>query len=143
MKVITTIDAAAKANSSSNNNNNTNSSSVHGEQVGISSSGSKSSSTSNNNKSSSSSSNSLLSGGGGGVNKHLFLTALYFALGFLFTNYGFQSGTTVFVETIKASEPITSSIIAVLYGIETLDHMEVGSLFGIVSGVICDIVHCW
>jgi drug/metabolite transporter (DMT)-like permease len=116
-KLITTIDAA-KANSSSNNNNNNNN---------------------NNNKSSSSSvheeqGNYLLAGVG--IQKELFLTALYFALGFLFTNYGFQSGTTVFVETIKAGEPITSSTIAVLYGIETLNHMEVVSLLGIVSGVI-------
>ena len=143
-QVVTTIDDHAEANRSSNNSssNNSRSSSVHEGQVGISSSGNNSSNSSNNNKTTSggSSSSNSLSLAGGGVNKQLFLTALYFALGFLFTNYGFQSGTTVFVETIKAGEPITSSIIAVLYGIETLDNMEIASLFGIVSGVVLSTV---
>ena len=143
-QVVTTIDDHAEANRSSNNSssNNSRSSSVHEGQVGISSSGNNSSNSSNNNKTTSggSSSSNSLSLAGGGVNKQLFLTALYFALGFLFTNYGFQSGTTVFVETIKAGEPITSSIIAVLYGIEALDNMEIASLFGIVSGVVLSTV---
>lgn len=143
-KVITTIDHAKANRSSNSSSSNSSRSSVHEGQVGISSSGNNNSNSSNNKttsggSSSSSSSNSLLLAGGVN-NKHLFLTALYFALGFLFTNYGFQSGTTVFVETIKAGEPITSSIIAVLYGIETLDHMEVVSLFGIVSGVVLSTV---
>jgi len=140
-QVVTTIDDHAEANRSSNSNNSR-SSSVHEGQVGISSSGNNSSNSSNNNKTTSggSSSSNSLSLAGGGVNKQLFLTALYFALGFLFTNYGFQSGTTVFVETIKAGEPITSSIIAVLYGIEALDNMEIASLFGIVSGVVLSTV---
>ena len=140
-QVVTTIDDHAEANRSSNNSSSR-SSSVHEGQVGISSSGNNSSNSSNNNKTTSggSSSSNSLSLAGGGVNKQLFLTALYFALGFLFTNYGFQSGTTVFVETIKAGEPITSSIIAVLYGIEALDNMEIASLFGIVSGVVLSTV---
>ncbi|EED89501.1 predicted protein [Thalassiosira pseudonana CCMP1335] len=63
-------------------------------------------------------------------------TALYFALGFLLTNYGFQSGSAAFVETIKAAEPITSATTAVMWGIERLEREEIMSLGGIVVGVV-------
>mmetsp|Transcript_26016 Transcript_26016/g.51812 ORF Transcript_26016/g.51812 Transcript_26016/m.51812 type:complete len:655 (+) Transcript_26016:27-1991(+) len=70
------------------------------------------------------------------LHTQLFLAAIYFALGFLITNYGFQSGSAAFVETVKAAEPITSATTAVAWGIERLGREEVGSLVGIVVGVI-------
>ena len=54
------------------------------------------------------------------IHAQLLLAAIYFALGFLFTNYGFQSGSPAFVETVKAAEPITSATTAVVWGIERL-----------------------
>ncbi|KAL7543909.1 hypothetical protein ACHAXR_013312 [Thalassiosira sp. AJA248-18] len=72
----------------------------------------------------------------GHIHNQLFLAAIYFGLGFLFTNYGFQSGSAAFVETIKAAEPFTSASVAVLWGIEQLGKEEVTSLTGIVAGVV-------
>jgi len=67
---------------------------------------------------------------------YLILTAAYFACGFLATNYGFASSPASYVETIKASEPVTSAAIAVLWGIEVLSKREVLSLAVIVTGVL-------
>jgi drug/metabolite transporter (DMT)-like permease len=69
------------------------------------------------------------------MHNQLLLAAIYFALGFLLTNYGFMLGSTAFVETIKAGEPFTSASVAVLWGIEQLGLQEVLSLSGIVMGV--------
>lgn len=69
-------------------------------------------------------------------NKRLFLTAMHFALGFLFTNFGFEMGSTAFVETIKAAEPFTSAYVAAIWGIERPGRMEVLSLMGILGGVV-------
>ena len=46
------------------------------------------------------------------IKNDLFLAAIYFGFGFLLTNYGFQSGSAAFVETVKAAEPITSASVA-------------------------------
>ena len=70
------------------------------------------------------------------IDIQLLAAAVHFTLGFLFTNYGFQSGSAAFVETIKAAEPITSASVAVAWGIERLGQQEVISLAGIVAGVI-------
>mmetsp|Transcript_28452 Transcript_28452/g.51955 ORF Transcript_28452/g.51955 Transcript_28452/m.51955 type:complete len:581 (+) Transcript_28452:1121-2863(+) len=70
------------------------------------------------------------------IHKQLFLAAIYFALGFLLTNYGFQSAEASFVETVKAAEPFTSATVAVVWGIERLGKEEVASLTGIVAGVV-------
>jgi drug/metabolite transporter (DMT)-like permease len=66
----------------------------------------------------------------------LVLAAIYFTLGFLATNYGFSNSSAAFVETIKASEPITSAAVAVLWGIEVLGRQEVACLGVIVAGVL-------
>ena len=65
----------------------------------------------------------------------LIMAGLYFALGFLATNYSFHRSSAAFVETIKAAEPITSAAVAVMWGIETLGPPEISSLAGIVTGV--------
>ncbi|KAL3775123.1 hypothetical protein ACHAWO_001946 [Cyclotella atomus] len=74
------------------------------------------------------------------VDLQLLSSAMYFTLGFLFTNYGFRSGSAAFVETIKAAEPITSASVAVAWGIEQLSKEEIGGLSGIVVGVIMSTV---
>jgi len=66
----------------------------------------------------------------------LFLVALFFALGFLTTNLSFNDTTPSLVETIKAAEPITSAVLATLWGIETLSYQEVASLIVIVCGLV-------
>ena len=66
----------------------------------------------------------------------MILAALYFTFGFLTTNYCFERTSASFVETIKAAEPITSAVVAVGWGIETLGSREVISLLVIVSGVL-------
>ena len=70
------------------------------------------------------------------IDSQLLSSSIYFSLGFLFTNYGFRSGSAAFVETIKAAEPITSAAAAVTWGIEQLSKGEVLSLTSIVVGVI-------
>ena len=74
------------------------------------------------------------------IHNQLFLAAIYFAIGFLLTNIGFQSGSAAFVETVKAAEPFTSASVAVLWGIERLGLEEVTSLIGIVIGVVLSTV---
>lgn len=69
------------------------------------------------------------------IHNQLLLAAIYFALGFLLTNYGFKLGSAAFVETIKAAEPFTSASVAVLWGIERLGIEEILSLVGIAAGV--------
>ena len=64
------------------------------------------------------------------------LASMYFTLGFLLTNVGFRSGAAPFVETVKASEPITSAGIAAYRGIERLGFAEAMCLGGIVAGVM-------
>uniref|UniRef100_A0A7S1ZZ84 Sugar phosphate transporter domain-containing protein n=1 Tax=Ditylum brightwellii TaxID=49249 RepID=A0A7S1ZZ84_9STRA len=66
----------------------------------------------------------------------LFLTGLFFSLGFWATNYSFQASDASFVETVKAAEPITSASVAVLWKIEVLSWEEAASLGGIVVGVL-------
>ena len=67
---------------------------------------------------------------------YLISISISFTLGFLFTNYSFSAADASFVETIKASEPITSATLAYLYSIETLGVQEVFSLIAICIGVL-------
>jgi Triose-phosphate Transporter family len=60
----------------------------------------------------------------------------FFCLGFLATNHGFFASSASFVETIKASEPITSAMVAAWWGIEFLSYEECVSLGTIVAGVV-------
>jgi len=68
--------------------------------------------------------------------RYLCLAGFCFSLGFYCTNLGFQAASAAFVETIKASEPITSAILAVAWGLEILNRKEVTSLALIVCGVV-------
>jgi len=100
--------------------------------------GSKSSSSSSSSRSSSSSSSSSSnnnSSNNPALNK-LAWTGIYFALGFLTTNLAFGAAAPTYVETLKAAEPISSAVFAVLWGIERLTLLEVVGLLGIVGGVL-------
>lgn len=66
----------------------------------------------------------------------LVLSAIFFTVGFWLTNLSFYGADASFVETIKASEPITSAALAVLWGIEQLSLKEATSLVGIILGVV-------
>ena len=66
----------------------------------------------------------------------LLATGIFFTLGFLTTNMAFQAAAPTYVETLKAAEPISSAIVAVFWGLETLTGFEVLGLLGIISGVL-------
>lgn len=70
----------------------------------------------------------------------LVASSIFFCLGFLATNHGFFASSASFVETIKASEPITSAMVAVWWGIEFLSYKECVSLGTIVAGVVLSTV---
>ena len=67
---------------------------------------------------------------------YLVKTGVFFALGFLTTNMAFGAAAPTYVETLKAAEPISSAILAVLWGIEILSLGEILGLLGIVGGVL-------
>lgn len=68
--------------------------------------------------------------------RYLCFAGFCFSLGFYCTNVGFQASSAAFVETIKASEPITSAVLAVAWGLEMVNRKEATSLAMIVCGVI-------
>jgi drug/metabolite transporter (DMT)-like permease len=67
---------------------------------------------------------------------YLVAAGLFFTLGFLATNLGFQASSASFVETIKAAEPLTSAGLAVGFGLESLNVMEWASLATLIVGVL-------
>ena len=70
------------------------------------------------------------------ISSNLVLAGVCFAMGFLATNSGFLASSAAFVETVKAAEPITSAMVAVMWRIETLSGQEALSLGSIVTGVL-------
>ena len=64
------------------------------------------------------------------------LIGLFNALDFLASNCGFQGADASFVETIKASEPITTTIVALAWKIDTLGMAEASSLALLFTGVL-------
>jgi drug/metabolite transporter (DMT)-like permease len=67
-------------------------------------------------------------------------SGIFFTLGFLFTNLSFSAADASFVETIKASEPISSAGLSVLWKLETMSQKESYSLLGICVGVVISTV---
>ena len=67
---------------------------------------------------------------------YLVAAGVFFTLGFLATNLGFQASSASFVETIKAAEPLTSAGLAVGFGLESLTTMEWASLATLIIGVL-------
>ena len=64
------------------------------------------------------------------------LIGLFNALDFLASNCGFEGADASFVETIKASEPITTTIVALSWKIDTLGSAEAASLGLLFTGVL-------
>jgi drug/metabolite transporter (DMT)-like permease len=71
-------------------------------------------------------------------NRHydFILTGLFNALDFLATNTAFAQSAASFVETIKASEPITTTFVALAWKVDKLGRMESLSLAVLIAGVI-------
>ena len=74
------------------------------------------------------------------LHPQLVLAGIFFAVGFLTTNFGFSGSSASFVETIKAAEPITSATVAVWSGIEVLSRNEILGLAAVVLGVVLSTV---
>lgn len=64
------------------------------------------------------------------------LIGLFNALDFLASNCGFDGADASFVETIKASEPVTTSIVALSWKIDTIGSGEATSLLLLFTGVL-------
>ena len=68
----------------------------------------------------------------------LLLAGIFNGCDFLLSNFSFSHSAASFVETIKASEPITTTFIAIVFGIDTLHNKrETASLILLIVGVIC------
>jgi drug/metabolite transporter (DMT)-like permease len=89
------------------------------------------------NSNSNSNSNSMVSTLPPSMYYNLVLAGLFNALDFLASNTSFSHSAASFVETIKASEPITTTAIALFFGIDKLRFPEAVSLGVLVSGVLC------
>lgn len=63
------------------------------------------------------------------------LTGLFNALDFLASNTCFSHSSASFVETIKASEPLTTTAIALFFGIDTLNGVEAICILVLIGGV--------
>eukprot|EP00797_Seminavis_robusta_P001237 Sro1077_g238700.1 n/a (336) ;mRNA; r:35043-36050 len=66
----------------------------------------------------------------------LLLSGLFNGLDFLASNTSFSHSSASFVETIKASEPITTGALAIWWGIDRLGKMETVSLTILITGVL-------
>lgn len=64
------------------------------------------------------------------------LVGIFFSLDFLCSNTAFSQSAAHFVETIKASDPITTTAVALMFRVDTLGSMEGASLFLLVTGVL-------
>ena len=64
------------------------------------------------------------------------LTGLFNSLDILASNSAFHASAASFVETVKASEPITTTIVALIWRIDQLRPAEAGALLVLISGVL-------
>ena len=64
------------------------------------------------------------------------LVGCFNSLDFLCSNYAFSQSAAHFVETIKASDPITTTAVALIYRVDTLGAAEGASLVLLVTGVL-------
>lgn len=70
------------------------------------------------------------------IHRNFVLSGVFNALDFVASNYAFSFSSAHFVETIKASEPITTTAIALLWNVDRLSLSEAGSLSMLVAGVL-------
>jgi drug/metabolite transporter (DMT)-like permease len=64
------------------------------------------------------------------------LVGIFNSLDFLFSNSAFDQSAASFVETIKASDPITTTAIALLWKVDRLGVTEAGALILLIAGVL-------
>lgn len=64
------------------------------------------------------------------------LAGLFNAMDFLASNTAFSASAANFVESIKASDPITTTTVALLYKVDRLGGLEAGSMVLLVSGLL-------
>jgi len=64
------------------------------------------------------------------------LAGVFNSLDFLCSNYAFSQSAAHFVETVKASDPITTTAVALVFRVDTLGPAEGASLFLLVAGVL-------
>lgn len=68
---------------------------------------------------------------------HFGLMGVFDGLDFLSTAIGFTMANASFVETVKSSQPITTTAVACFFGIDTLQRTEALAMVVIVAGVFC------
>ncbi|KAL3944040.1 MAG: hypothetical protein SGBAC_001908, partial [Bacillariaceae sp.] len=68
------------------------------------------------------------------------LTGLFNALDFLASNTCFSHSSASFVETLKASEPLMTTAIALSFGIDSLTGNEAICFLILISGVFCSTI---
>jgi drug/metabolite transporter (DMT)-like permease len=68
---------------------------------------------------------------------HFGLMGVFDGLDFLSTAIGFTMANASFVETVKSSQPITTTAVALFFGIDTLQRTEALAMAVIVAGVFC------
>jgi hypothetical protein len=74
------------------------------------------------------------------LNSDFLLTGLFNALDFLASNAAFSASAASFVETIKASEPITTTVVALFWQVDRLGLHESACLLLLVAGVFLSTV---
>ena len=72
--------------------------------------------------------------------KDFALVGLFNALDFLASNTAFSRSDASFVETIKASDPITTSMVALFWGVDRVGQGEAMMLFLLIAGMLLSTV---
>ena len=72
--------------------------------------------------------------------RELIFAGLFNSLDFLASATSFSHSSASFVETMKSSEPVTTTAIALFFGIDRLRTPEAISLVVLVSGVLCSTI---
>jgi drug/metabolite transporter (DMT)-like permease len=68
---------------------------------------------------------------------HFGLMGVFDGLDFLSTAIGFSLANASFVETVKSIQPITTTAVALFFGIDTLQRSEAVAMAVIITGVFC------
>jgi drug/metabolite transporter (DMT)-like permease len=76
----------------------------------------------------------------GRLNRDFLLVGLFNALDFLLSNSAFHASAASFVETIKASEPITTTVVALAWQVDRLGLAESACLAILITGVLLSTV---
>lgn len=74
------------------------------------------------------------------LNRDFLLVGLFNAFDFLLSNSAFHASAASFVETIKASEPITTTVVALAWQVDRLELAELACLVLLITGVLLSTV---